>query len=56
MVRDLTEEEKELQIIFEPLIDPQTQTLKEDAPPEAKKALEKSREIANRIRYEAMFG
>lgn len=56
MVRALTEEERELQKVFEPYIDQQTQTLKEDAPFEAKQALDKFREIAYKFRHEATFG
>ncbi len=56
MRRQWTKEEKELMKIFEPFIDEKTQTLKEDAPTEAKEALKKAREIAFEIRRAEALG
>ncbi len=56
MRRQWTKEEKELMKVYEPYIDEKTQTLKENAPIEAREALKKSREIAFEIRRAENLG
>lgn len=55
MRRVPTEEEKKLREIYKPYMDPQTLTLHQDAPKEAKEALEKCKEIARKIKFESCF-
>lgn len=55
MRRIPTDEEKKLREIYKPYMDPKTLTLCDDAPKEAKDALEKCKEIAHRIKFETCF-
>ena len=50
MRRIPTDEEKKLREIYKHYMDPKTLTLCDDAPKEAKDALEKCKEIAHRIK------